>query len=53
MATHSSTVAWRIPWDLKEMDTIERISMDYLYYVIFLGISLLLSFKERYISFDI
>ena len=35
MATHSSTVAWRIPWGLKEADTIEQISMDYLNYVFF------------------
>ena len=53
MATHSNIVAWRIPWDLKETDTIERINMDYLYYVVFLSISLFFFFKEKYISFDI
>ena len=47
MATHSSIVAWRIPWDLKETDTIERVNMDYLYYVVFLGISLFFFFLKR------
>ena len=38
IATHSSIVAWRISRGLKETDTIEQISMDYLNYVFFLGI---------------
>ena len=27
-ATHSSILAWRIPWGLKELDTTERISLS-------------------------
>ena len=26
-ATHSSILAWRIPWDRKELDTTERLSL--------------------------
>ena len=48
MATHSSIVAWRISWGLKETDTIERISMDYLNYVFFLGIRFFFFKREIY-----
>ena len=30
-ATHSSTLAWRIPWGPKELDTTEQLSLSVLY----------------------
>ena len=40
MATHSSTLAWRIPWtgyspyDLKESDTMERLTLSLLRFLV-------------------
>ena len=31
-ATHSSTLAWRIPWSRKESDTTERLSLSLSYF---------------------
>ena len=31
MATHTSILVWRIPWDRKESDTTERLSLHYVY----------------------
>ena len=34
-ATHSSVLAWRIPWGRKELDTTERLSLLCMYICIF------------------
>ena len=37
MATHSSILAWRIPWGHKESDTTERLHFISLHFTVYMG----------------